>query len=380
MLWMLLAQLAAPNTTHAIGRRLEGSESPACARFVIVHEAHEGSHAIEQAMTREFGTLPFNEMFDGREIGTGWELTQARGAFARGDKDALLQIMRAKGFNGYKTSAMLPDIAKYDCARGGVMSAIVRPTQLATWMNPHVAVFILVRTDAMRFALSLAKEVTSGCPYPQFGKCDGVARGKRELSLKELRGTVETTILRVWRAKARTALSVVRGEHVGEGVALDCSRAKFVFYEAFVDAPDQVTADMWAHLERVSQGAAKWQTGALKVDLAVKKQHSDKISSFVANAHDVYDMFTFAHLPTFADVLEESGFLKLCPLSPGNGGKAGAGTTTRSPRVAAEPAERLTGAAAARVAGTAIGTLRRPRAGQALKRKLYHPWLGAHIS
>jgi hypothetical protein len=287
----------------------------------LIHSAHEGSHAIEQAMMQDYGVLGLGEVFDKSLWQNFAQQRRIQAAFAQGDKTTVQRMLRHREIDAVgttKQSGRLGNVLRFNCGKGRVMGANVRTLQHVSYSHPRVAVFILVRTDLMRHALSLAKEVVQECLHPQFGACKEASERKR-ISLPDLRKNIETHLLKIWRDKARAAVAVVRGEHLGSSYGSDCDRLRFVTYEAFLDSPKEVTAGMWAHIKRVSGGLAKkGETPASR--LAVHRVHDSQISSFIENVREVYDMFQFAHLPTFADILEQEGFFKLCPLAKEKGG------------------------------------------------------------
>jgi hypothetical protein len=240
------------------------------------------------------------------------QLERLHEAFSRGEKGELERILDRVSYNAPIDATPLALVKQYDCAGGGVMSALVRPFQWGRALaHPQMSVFFLVRTDVMRITISLAKELTTKCPHPQFGKCSDSDRQKH-LSLRELRRVVDRKITRSWREKAQAALAIVRGEDYSPGRPVDCSRVHFVTYESFLDSPREVAATMWTHVQRVSRGSAKARSTPPQA-LNFSKVHSSQISSFVSNSEEVFLMFAWAKLPTFRDMLEEVGFLKICP-------------------------------------------------------------------
>jgi hypothetical protein len=161
------------------GMARAASNTTGCPRFVIVHSLHEGSHAIEAALSQAHGTTPLLELFDGRQLGHSL-LPRARLAFARGDVAELAEIVagrQAQLANHDKDwrllNGVLDKLRRTDCSRGQALSALMRPEDnVAAYGHSDMVFFVLVRLDLMRWALSTAREVMADCPHPQFGTCN----------------------------------------------------------------------------------------------------------------------------------------------------------------------------------------------------------------
>ncbi|KAJ1625856.1 hypothetical protein T492DRAFT_910572 [Pavlovales sp. CCMP2436] len=288
-------------------------KSVSCTRYVIVHDAHEGSHGLEGAMSQAHGTFSMAEIADGRETGPLTKVAMA--AFAQGDQPLLARLVERAYRNLTMTRpqdareifAPLLGIKDVDCAAGQIIGALARDDQPEMFAHHDVAIFVLVRTDLMRWALSLSKSITKGCMHPQFGGCTD--KGKHRVDLLELKQTA-LELVSHWKLKGWFAKRTARGDHLGSGATLDCSRVYFVSYEAFLDSNGAVVDAMFSHLQRFSPLARSLPTPRPNV---FKKVHSEKISGWIENYQEVYNMFMVERFPTFADILHESGFAQLCP-------------------------------------------------------------------
>jgi hypothetical protein len=304
--------LPAPASAVRPDTRLQseaGGDTVPCARYVIIHDAHEGSHALDQAFGAAYGTFSFLEIADGRETGSLTE--EVLEAFATGDQPRLaLLVERAYRNMKSRRPSVISNyigIKDVDCASGRVMGALARESKPAMYAHPGVAIFLIVRTDLMRWALSLTKSVTSSCPHPQFGGCNDA--GKHRVNLVELKNTARKLVSK-WKRKSRFAQRIARGEHLGPAAPLDCSRVYVVTYEAFLESKDRVVRSMFSHVQRASALAKAVPMPSRRV---FKKVHSENISDWVENYQEVEKMFRLARFPLWADILQETGFTQLCP-------------------------------------------------------------------
>jgi hypothetical protein len=294
---------------------------------VIVHSLHEGSHAIEAALSQAHGTTALRELFDGRELGPS-VLPPARGAFARGDLAELTKIVAGRQAqlanhdpHWQSLNRVLDLLRSTDCSRGQALSALVRTEDgLAAYAHPDMVYFVLVRLDLMRWALSTAREVMADCPHPQFGGCNPSRYKVTKRGVQLAAGKC----VRRWTIKVRYVKRIVSGEHLHSGQrssggarTVDCSRVHLVQYEAFLDNETGVVDGMFAHLRATQTGARSWPRAAGDPAVAsFKKVHSNDISTFVDNAAEVSKMFAGSHFSSFANVLRSEHFDTLCPMPP----------------------------------------------------------------
>ncbi|KAJ1636653.1 hypothetical protein T492DRAFT_1140976 [Pavlovales sp. CCMP2436] len=285
-----------------------------CARYVLIHEGHEGSHAIEDEMARSFGTFSIREIGDGRQTG---KLTEAvRSAFATGNKTQLSLLFETASRDTPDRNSYLKrarGIKEVNCTAGQVIGALAHIEQSAMFADPGVAIFVLVRTDLMRWALSLSKSVTArGCINPQFGLC-ARPEGKHHINIPKLKQEARKLISK-WKGKAKFATHIARGKHLGSGASFRCPRVLLVSYEAFLEGRDEVVSHMFAHVQRHNRLAKSLPTPHPQVE-GVKKVHLNEIEKWVSNYQEVQNMFQKARFPSFVDVVRESGFAELCPQS-----------------------------------------------------------------
>lgn len=287
------------------------SEPGPCPRFGLIHTEHEGSHAIAQAFSQEYGSPQLLELLDvwywpNRE----GALHRARNAFFAGNLHSLGRLLKLSTFP-HKTSIHIP--TNVECQQGMIVGALLRTkiVERAAYFGGTLSVFVLVRTDLMRWALSFPEANGDPCRHPQFGGCLA-SSAKQVVNVTGLLRKAHE-LVEIWRRKERFAVRLAKS-------LLRCPA--FVLYEDFLTSNQAVIQGMFTHVARdarLTKGTmpGKMESYSLRTAGHVlvsgfRKQHDANISSWVANADDVLDHFSRSSYPTWDQVIGTSSFSRIC--------------------------------------------------------------------
>lgn len=283
-------------------------EQVPCPRFALIHSAHEGSHAIAQAFANDYGSPQLLELMDNRHWPGALDvLRRVKLAFFAGELDTLGMLLQNSTYLDHPIHIPTEE----ECHRGMVVGALLRRdiVKLTTYVKGTLSIFILIRTDLMRWALSFPQTNDVNCLHPQFGKC-ATSSIKQVVNVTALVGQVNK-LVSDWRQKAKTAVQVAK--------ALRCPA--FILYEDFLASNRAVTKAMLTQLAHDADLANSTAPGDVRVlrqedhalPVVFRKQHGHDIRSWVANADDVIHHFAESTYPTWEQVSEASGFSRFCP-------------------------------------------------------------------
>jgi hypothetical protein len=288
-----------------------------CHRLLVDHGSHEGSHAIALALTTETGAYHLGEMLDNRYITPGKEGYLWNKVLCEGEVETLVDPREGKwttdtyavdhpaGFLPAVNGIQCRDPNSVDAAstlliRGEHIKALAsclkheRPeSEPIAKPVRDVDIFILVRTDLMRWTLAQYGE---GDPdylrrydrYSQFLDKPTVTTYKYRLDL--LKKTASEAI-NVWKLKMFHVCWLLKaGFHP--------SHLHFVSYEHFTRDPNGTARKMASVL-----GGQTLKYKQQRAPERTRKVHSNNISTFALNAPQIHAMFQPGQYPSFINVL-----------------------------------------------------------------------------
>lgn len=286
-----------------------------CPRYGLVHDAHEGAHAIAQSFGMQYGSVEFLEVFDVRnwydvgDLKPEGKKSRARAirSFLAGRMSNFNELLRQSRYDLRHTT--LPTDSM--CSRGLVTGALMRPDM--SWhlaASAGIVYFVLVRTDLERWALSFPPN--GDCRDPQFRSCT-LTPGKVSYPLAVLKERV-TKLLFAWRLKLSFVDSLL--EKVGNA----CDLLHIVTYEQFLARPEAVIRGLMGSIVRAAKaGVVHFPRdvrgifpNATRFWIPFQKQHSNVPQDFVANYDEVKALFAAEKYPTWEGLLMRSNYSRVC--------------------------------------------------------------------
>mmetsp|Transcript_1283 Transcript_1283/g.3366 ORF Transcript_1283/g.3366 Transcript_1283/m.3366 type:complete len:334 (-) Transcript_1283:86-1087(-) len=292
-----------------------------CARVVVVHGHHEGSHALAQAFLPH-GWWFLNECLDSERWVDASARTRCVSAIlGAGPVDPCSlepASFTSKGrLCGPIFSSLLNGV---NCPRGDAVIALMRlevksPLQHFEINYSGLLFVILVRTDLLRFALARSSAVAraESKMHPQFWR-----RRKVMVHVDPTKLVQEATQLTAdWRDRVTLAKSLFEVLSAA-GIQSPCRQILVSSYETFLDAPQHAKDRIMQRLGSIAPSARIQPAVLREVEQGgqftiysnstrprvalVKKVHNSNISSFVINAGEVHHAIAVAALPTFGEI------------------------------------------------------------------------------
>ena len=259
-------------------------------RFYVLHVGHEGSHGVgDKLVQMRCVNYLANEYFDIREsngIANASQQLDALRTFFNMPLVTDLQLATVLPSMDKRRTAHADEEAKFfdaECsceARG----ALLRADAATLCQLPGTKPYILVRTDLMRWSLSIYSEkyVQS---MPQFSN---VTLPKVAFRIQTL-STIARQLIQRWAAKANMYTNLIR-----------CGlKPQLITFEAFEDT-QQPPFEMVRQLR-----PCRHEQRPERAYTSVRVVHSHRISEFVENADQVHAHFIATPYPTFAQVFTQ---------------------------------------------------------------------------
>lgn len=263
----------------------------------IFHKMHEGSHAIGQALAGISCTFFVEEFLDIRYFeNNNSEMQKAEREFTSADGVDLQKLNSL-----IKIKAFQPDYKLYSkCIERGVITSVVglvrrfehRPVKMTS------PAFVLIRSDIMRFSLSLARQDFHEF-YPQFNK--SFILTPRHYNISSLR-KYALEVIEGWKSRSQ------RIQQIRKVYGVSCDRIKIIIYEDFLRDPSTLINNMYSF-------AIKGLSGISGLNDSMKnewpghrsnytKVHPVNIRSFVLNADEVEKHFADENYINFLKILK----------------------------------------------------------------------------